>query len=122
MRLCIRQGNGVCIGTNIPVSPKKSWFNEALRDPLAFYGSLLCVSGHLELLRHTDMSESNCMHIETMRLINERLADPEMSISNTTIATVASVALYEVRLLFYCCLSRSNHALIFLLTYDLRPQ
>lgn len=90
------------IETNIPVSPKKSWFNDALRDPLALHGSLLCVSSHLDLLRHTDMSESNCMHIETMRIINERLADPEMSISNATIATVASVALYEVTPLISC--------------------
>lgn len=36
------------------------------------------------------------IHTEMIRMINERLAEPEKCIDNSSIAAVASIALYEV--------------------------
>ena len=73
-------------------------FNDCLRDPLAFQTSLLCVSSHLALLKRSKEESSLCaaMHVESMRMINARLADSEQSVSNATLAAVARVALFEV--------------------------
>jgi len=84
-----------------PVSPASGWFAFAITDPALFHGTLFHWAAHKANASNgidRDSPEILAHKLETMRLVNDRLGDPEQELKDETIAAVACLANVEVSL------------------------
>lgn len=82
-----------------PVSPQSGWFAFAITDPALFHGTLFHWAAHKANAGNgidRDSPEILAHKLEAMRLVNERLGDPEQELKDETIAAVACLANVEV--------------------------
>lgn len=90
--------NKVLVNTLIPVNPKDKWFNYAVSDEALFHATMMHSAGHNAMLvGNNDLADPAQLKFEAMRIINRRLDDPVLSISDLTIGAVACIVLFEVR-------------------------
>jgi hypothetical protein len=76
---------------------RKGWIALALNDQAFFYVALSHSAGDVDLtLRKGDPDEAVSYRIRAIRIINERLGNPQRCISDGTISAVAAIANYEV--------------------------
>ena len=79
------------------VDPESKWFNYAITDSALFHGTMLHSAAHNALLSgNTDLADPALMKWEATRLINQRLGDPILSISDVTMGAVVCLVLFEV--------------------------
>jgi hypothetical protein len=82
------------------VDPESIWFNYAITDPALFHGTMLHSAAHNAMLYgNTDLADPIQMKWEATRLVNQRLSDPVLSISDVTMGAVVCLVLFEVRFL-----------------------
>jgi hypothetical protein len=82
------------------VDPESIWFNYAITDPALFHGTMLHSAAHNAMLSgNTDLADPIQMKWEATRLVNQRLSDPVLSISDVTMGAVVCLVLFEVRFL-----------------------
>ena len=75
----------------------KVWVPYAMADPVLFLATLSFAAVHLDVLRGQDISPGTLFYKgETIRMINQRLASPTHTLTNTTIGAVAMLAAVEV--------------------------
>lgn len=80
------------------VDPEGRWFNYAITDTALFHGTMLHSAAHNSLLSgNTDLVDPIHIKWEATKLVNQRLGDPVMSISDVTMGAVVCLVLYEVR-------------------------
>jgi hypothetical protein len=104
--------NKVLITTLISVvDPESRWFNYATTDSALFHGTMLHSAAHNAMLSgNTDFADPAVFKWEATRLVNERLGDSVLSISDLTMGAVVCLVLFEV-----CMACHSSfHRLIFL--------
>lgn len=79
------------------MNPKNEWLKYALSDPVLFHATLLISSVHLALLQGGILGEEVFYYKgETIRLVNDRLGDPEHGATDATIGAVACLTVIEV--------------------------
>lgn len=82
------------------VDPESKWFNYAITDPALFHGTMLHSAAHNAMLSgNTDLADPMPIKWEAAKLINQRLGDPVLSISDVTMGAVVCLVLFEVRIL-----------------------
>ena len=95
--LLIFEDNHVFVQNPLPVNTKSKWLNYALSDPALFQATLLISAVHLALLHGGILGEEVFYHKgETIRLVNNRLRDPEQGATDGTIGAVACLTIIEV--------------------------
>ncbi|KAL4861758.1 hypothetical protein BDV12DRAFT_59449 [Aspergillus spectabilis] len=93
------EGLGV---SRIPVDPDSTahhiqtcWIQSALSDPCLFHATLYAGSSHFDLQRGQRPSSITLYHqSEAIRLLNERLSDPNSAADDRTIVAVTPLALF----------------------------
>jgi hypothetical protein len=78
---------------------RKSLFSRAIHDTAMFHSFLCHYAAAYNARFKTGNTEESTLHMTmAAQLINERLGDSVHMLSDDTIATVANMAAYEVRL------------------------
>ena len=76
---------------------RKSWTKDSLDDPAMLNCILSHSSGDYNLcFKRGDPTESLRYRMEAIRIVNDRLSDPEDAVRNGTICVVAGISTYEV--------------------------
>jgi hypothetical protein len=88
------------------VDPEDKWFGYSVTDSALFYSTMLHSAAHNAFLAgNTDLAESALLKWEAIRMVNDKLDDPVLAISDVTIGAVAALVLFEVRAFhFQSCL------------------
>ncbi|KAL3489224.1 hypothetical protein BJX62DRAFT_209763 [Aspergillus germanicus] len=93
------EGLGV---SRLPVDPNSTayhiqtvWIRGAITDPALFHATLYAGASHFDLSRGERQSSITLYHqAEAIRLINERLSDPESAVDDRTLIAVTPLALF----------------------------
>ena len=79
------------------MSYRKTWNKDNLDDPAMLNCILSHSSGDYNLsFKRGDPMESLRYRMAAIKIVNERLSDPEEAIQNSTICVVAAISVYEV--------------------------
>lgn len=82
------------------VSVRKSWLQTSLQDPAFFAAVASHYAGRYSLgTGQGDPTDSLLLRMEAIRIVNEKLNQPDEFVSDGTIGAVASLVTYEVSLL-----------------------
>ena len=83
---------------SVAVDPDDQWFGYSLSDPALFSSTMVHSAAHNALFSgNADSVEAELLKWEAMKLINGRLGDPVLSVSDVTIGAVVALVLFEVR-------------------------
>lgn len=78
------------------VNPEGSWYSFAVTDAGLLHAMLSLVALHYDLGHHMEVSFESAYHqTEAIRLVNERLSDPEAQLTDALIGSVAILANFE---------------------------
>lgn len=78
------------------VNPEGSWYSFAVTDAGLLHAMLSLVALHYDLGHHMEISFETAYHqTEAIRLVNERLSDPEAQLTDALIGSVAILANFE---------------------------
>lgn len=97
-----------------------TWFDEAMNDPALFQATILSSALHHATFYHEALTESLDLCLATTSLVNAKLNDPELGISDNNIAAVICLSFFEVSALVMnqsCdqqCLQPCQYSRIFL--------
>lgn len=81
----------------VAVDPDDKWFGYSVTDPALFHSTMLHSAAHNAFLAgDTDPADSASLKWEAIRLINGRLGDLVLSLSDVTIGAVVALLLFEV--------------------------
>jgi hypothetical protein len=73
------------------------WIRGAMTDAALFHATLYAGASHFDLSRGERQSSITLYHqAEAIRLINERLSDPEFAVDDRTLIAVTPLALFAV--------------------------
>jgi len=76
---------------------RKEWLSLATQDKALFHIALSHYAGNYGIDRQeSDPAEALRFRMESMRLVNERLEQKNIALSDGTLGTVASLSSYEV--------------------------
>ncbi|KAH7327086.1 hypothetical protein BKA65DRAFT_509904 [Rhexocercosporidium sp. MPI-PUGE-AT-0058] len=96
LQLLVHHYNSYLVNTLIPVNPKDKWFNFALSDPALFYATMMHAAMHQRLVNGgLDQGEQAQLKRDTIMMVNQRLEDPVLSLSDVTIGAVVCLVLLE---------------------------
>jgi hypothetical protein len=76
-----------------------AWFAKALSDPACYHGALFISTAHRIRAHKLDVSSTPEFYQhkgEAIRIINQRLDDPNGRLEDGTIAAIACLAIFEV--------------------------
>lgn len=82
---------------SVAVDPEDKWFSYSASDPGIFHSTMLHSAAHNAMLSgRNDFGDPNLIKWNAVRIVNERLQDPVLSISDLTMGAVVALALFEV--------------------------
>jgi hypothetical protein len=82
---------------SVAMDPEDKWFGYSLSEPTLFHSTMLHSAAHNAMLAgNTDLADPVSLKWDAMKLLNDRLGDPVLSVSDLTIGSVAALVLYEV--------------------------
>jgi hypothetical protein len=89
--------------TNIPVNSKEEWLRFAITDTALLHMTLILSALHVALLHKKTFSVDAYRHQrEAVKILNMRLGDPLLSITDPTILAVTCLVSTEVSLVHQC--------------------
>lgn len=81
---------------SLAVNPEGSWYSFAVTDAGLLHATLSLVALHYDLGHHMEVSfETTYQQSEAIRLVNERLSDPEAQLTDALIGSVAILTNFE---------------------------
>ena len=82
---------------SVAVDPEDKWFSYSASDPGIFHSTMLHSAAHNAMLSgRNDLGDPNLIKWNAVKIVNERLQDPVLSISDLTMGAVVALALFEV--------------------------
>jgi len=89
----------------VAVDPDDKWFSYSVTDPALFHSAMLHSAAHNAMLAgNTDLADPVSLKWEAIKLVNDRLGDPVLGLSDVTIGAVVALLLFEVGIAEYSCL------------------
>jgi hypothetical protein len=88
----------------MPVNSKEEWMRFAITDTALLHVTLVISALHVALLRGKEFSVDAFRHQrEAVKVLNDKLNDPILSSTDSTILAISCLSLIEVSMSYRCC-------------------